>query len=148
MITWYGGPLAFQSKRLAHVSHSSAHNEYMAMTAAIKRTVWLRQLISELSICQQVLAQPTVVLGDNTQANRLCREHFITPGNQYIALSYHYNKEQVDLGIVTIKWLASAANIADLCTKAVSRQVLEKLLGALTGYESPRNLEALLLPTR
>ena len=37
--------------------------------------------------------------------------------------------------------------IADLFTKAVSRQVLEKLLGALTGYESPQSLEALLLPT-
>ena len=146
-ITWFGGPLAFQSKRLAHVGHSSAHNEYMAITAAIKRTVWLRQLISELSACQEVLAQPTVVLGDNTQANRLCREHFITPGNQYIALSYHYNKEQVELGTVTIRWLASAANIADLMTKPVSRQVLNKLLGALTGYSSPQQLQDLLCHT-
>ena len=51
VIHWYGGPIAYHSKRLAHVGHSSAHNEYMAMTAAIKRTVWLRQLISELSVC-------------------------------------------------------------------------------------------------
>ena len=142
--TLFGFSAEQRQKRLGHVGHSSAHNEYMAITAAIKRTVWLRQLISELSACQEVLAQPTVVLGDNLQANRLCREHFITPGNQYIAISYHYNKEQVDLGTVTVRWLSSAANLADLMTKPVSRQVLAKLLGALTGYSTTQSIQDLL----
>ena len=122
------------SKRLAHVGHSSSHNEYMAPTTAIKRTVWLRQHISKLSVCREVLDQPTLALGDNIQSNRLCRDAFITLGNQYIAISYHYNKEQVNLGTVSVKWIPSTVNSADLMTKAVSRQVFDKLIGALTGY--------------
>ena len=83
----------------------------------------------------EALQQPTVIFGDNTQANRLCREHFISPGNQYIYQTYHYNKEAVELGFVDIQWQHTSMNIADLFTKPVSRQVLETLLGLLTGYQ-------------
>ena len=40
----------------------------------------------------------------------------------------------MNLGTVSVKWIRSAVNSADLMTKAVSRQVFDKLIGALTGY--------------
>jgi hypothetical protein len=76
------------------------------------------------------------VLADNTQANRICREHFISPGNQYIHLSYHYNKEAVELGFVDIRWISTKMNTADLFTKPVSRQVFNHLIAMLTGHAS------------
>ena len=114
------------------------------LTSAIKRVVWLRQLLEELNICAEVLAHPTLVLGDNTQANRLCREHFISTSNQYIYLPYHYNKEAEEQHLVAVKWLRSQLNISDLFTKPVSRQVFQALIGALTGYAAAEYLEQLL----
>ena len=138
VVSWLGGPIATQSKKLKHVGLSSEHNEYMGITAAVKRIIWLRQLLEEIvGTALEALQHPTIIFGDNTQANRLCREHFISPGNQYIYQTYHYNKEAVELGFVEIQWEHTSMNIADLFTKPVSRQVLQTLLGLLTGYHHP-----------
>jgi hypothetical protein len=86
VLSWFGGPIAFQSKKLKHVGISSEHNEYMGITGAVKRIIWLRQLLEEIGTAPEILQQPTIIYGDNTQANRLCREHFISPGNQYTVI--------------------------------------------------------------
>jgi hypothetical protein len=136
VVSWFGGPIATQSKKLKHVGISSEHNEYMGITAAVKRVIWLRQILEEIGAAPEILQQPTVILGDNTQANRLCREHFISPGNQYIYQAYHLNKEAVELGIADIRWLHTKMNTADLFTKPVSRQVFNNLIALLTGHAS------------
>ena len=136
VISWYGGPMASQSKKLKHVGNSSEHNEYMGITQVVKRLIWFRQLLEEIGAAPEVLQQPTIVFGDNTQANRLCREHFVSTGNQYIYTAYHLNKEAVHLGIVDIRWLSTKINIADLFTKPVSRQVFINLVDQLTGHAS------------
>jgi hypothetical protein len=136
IISWFGGPVATQNKKLKHVGLRSEHNEYMGISVAAKKIVWLRQLLEELGVNPEILEQPTAVLADNTQTNRICREHFISPGNQYTHLSYHYNKETVELGFMNILWINTKLNIADLFTKPVSRQVFENLVNQLTGYAS------------
>jgi site-specific DNA-cytosine methylase len=151
IISWFGGPVACQSKKLKHVGLSSEHNEYMGITQLVKRLIWFRQLLEEIGAAPEVLQQPTVIFGDNTQANRLCREHFISPGNQYIYTAYHLNKEAVELGIVDIRWLNTKLNIADLFTKPVNRQTFNNLVDQLTGHASAEQWQAILtaaaLPT-
>ena len=95
------GPLATTSVRLHHVGLLSEHNEYMALFLLIKRIVWLRQLLKELGYDSMIFT-PTACYGDNVQANRLCKEHFISTGNQYIATQYHFNKEKVESGVVDV----------------------------------------------
>ena len=61
----------------------------------------------------------TACYGDNVQANRLCKEHFTSPGNQYIATQYHFNKEKGQSGDVDIFWyiwIATKYNLADMFT--------------------------------
>ena len=132
-IMWLDGPIASASVRLHHVGLSSEHNEYMALNLLIRKIVWLRQLLEEL---EMKLTEPTPVFGDNVQANRLCTEHFISPGNQYIATQYHFNKEKVQEGEVDIYWVVSKLNISDVFTKALDSQILEGLMPVLLGYGS------------
>ena len=118
---------------------SSEHNEYMSMTNAIKKIVWLRQFMAEI---HRPFNEPTPVYGDNIQANKLCTEHFISPGNQYIATQYHFNKEKVESGDVIIIWVDSKHNIADALTKALTSAVLDSLLPYLLGFGN--GIEALI----
>ena len=127
------GPLATTSLRLHHVGMSSEHNEYMALFLLIKRVIWLRQLLKELGY-DSMISAPTACYGDNVQANKLCKEHFISPGNQYIATQYHFNKEKVESGDVDIFWIATKYNLADIFTKALQKQVLDQLLNYLLGF--------------
>ena len=129
------GPIACASKRAHHVGLSSEHNEYMAMTAVIKIVIWLRQLMEEIGDVFYV-KEPTVLFGDNVQANHLSREHFTSTGNQYIYLPYHFNRETTDLGLIQVLWTKSQFNISDLMTKAMSAQKMKPLLPFLLGYKS------------
>ena len=60
---------------------------------------------------------PTVGLlyGDNIQANKLCREQFVTTGNQYIYLPYHFAREAQQLGIIDVKWVKTQEQAPQLC---------------------------------
>jgi hypothetical protein len=128
-----GGPICTASKKLGHVGLSAAHNEYMAMHWCNRTTSWLRDLLQELDM-GDVVAEPTTTFGDNLAANNLAEEDMVTKGNQFYRVQHHYNKECFDEGISKVMWISSEENFADIFTKAVPRQVLERLLSRLTGY--------------
>ena len=74
--------------------------------------------------------------GDNLAANKLTRDHFVSTGNQYIYLPYFWIQEIVNKGIITVPHVSTDENIADLHTKSVTRQTVEKLLKRACGYEA------------
>ena len=130
-IMWMDGPLCTCSRRLQHVGGSIEANEYMAMTPALKKLVWLTQLLDELHV---KYVKPLKLLGDNVQANKLCVEKMVTKGNQYILRQYHFNKEKVAHGLVTLIWVDTNRNIADIYTKPLTRQQCESLMPDLLGF--------------
>ena len=95
--------------------------------------VWLRQLLRELG-CDDLIAEPTLVFGDNKQANTLVREAIVTSGNQYIYLPYHFNKEAQALGYVDVLSVKTALNVADLFTKPAPAAKIRDLMGQMLGY--------------
>ena len=132
-----GGVVTMRSSKLTHIGNSVAHNEYMALYFGHHMLVWMRQLLEEMGLTEMI-AQPTVMLADNTAANSLSREDIVTTGNQYmyIYLPYHYNKEVQELGFSIVEHIRTKRNISDLGTKPVDRVTLELLLGPLTGYDT------------
>ena len=133
---WQGGCIIAASKKLAHVGLSAAHNEYMAAHWANRHTAWLRDLLVEMEVLPED-SMPTVTWGDNRAANLLCEEDIITCGNQFMQVPYHYNKEMVQRQQVTMQYIPTKYNVADLFTKSVSKQVLQELLPVLLGYRAP-----------
>ena len=47
VIMWQGGPIAYQSRKHAHVGQSTAHVEYMALSHCYRSVVNLRQLLQD-----------------------------------------------------------------------------------------------------
>ena len=128
-----GGPMVSVSKKANHVGQSASHNEYMAITHAAKHVAWARDLLSELGL-EEMCPKPTTVWGDNKAANLLSHEDIITCGNQFIQLPYHYTKQEVEAGNIQVLDIVSEDNVADLTTKAYTRQVADKLIPQMTGY--------------
>jgi hypothetical protein len=128
-----GGPVISKSFKLKHVGLSSEHNEYMGLTAALRAIVWLRQLLQEMGRTDMV-DNATVVYGDNIQANRLCKEHFVTTGNQHIYQPYHWNRQCILEGHAIVKWIQTKMNISDVLTKAVTAELIRTLGDLLCGY--------------
>ena len=105
----------------------------MALAQCTQAVVWLRQLLQELG-CDDLITEPTLVFGDNKQANTLVREAIVTSGNQYIYLPYHFNKEAQVLGYVDVLPVRTALNVADLFTKPVPTAKIRDLMGQMLGY--------------
>ena len=105
----------------------------MALHHAIKHIVWLRQLMAECGVCPDV---PTLVWADNKQANTLTSEDLVTQGNMYFRSSYHYCKEAVRDGYVTVKYIDTAFNISDSLTKALASNKSRAFRYQLHGLEA------------
>ena len=82
-----GGPLVFNtlysSKRYTLVGLGSAKNEYTTLTHTYKWVMWLsmRNLLQKDGLSFKyghLVANPTLMLGDNAQADRWAQEAMIT----------------------------------------------------------------------
>ena len=104
------------------------------MCESAKAIVWRRQLLAMLDM-QDMITHPTLCYGDNNAALSLTVEDFVSTGNQYVYLPYHFNKEVSRLGYVVFAPKKSEFNLADVFTKPVTRGVLQKLLDHLCGYK-------------
>ena len=134
------GPVVFHSKKMPLVGLSAAQNEYCGMSIANRAIAWILDLLDEIGLLESMMGnEPVQLFGDNKAANLLCVEDIITAGNQHIAVHYHFSKEMQRLGRSNINFVRSADNCADLFTKSTSRQVLERLLAKVLGYDPDPN---------
>ena len=133
VITMMDGPIVGKSYKHKHNGLSSEQNEYMAITGALRVVVWMRQLFNEIGL-NDLTSKPWSVFADNVQANRICKEEFVSAGNQHIHMLYHYNREVVILGHVIIKWVQSKYNLSDIMTKPVASSIIDELGPILLGY--------------
>ena len=132
IVSW-GGPIVVKSAQLLHVGMNSSYNEYMQIMMCAKHVVWLRQLLAEIGL-EFIVDKPTVIYGDNNQANNLCTDNMVTSGNMYYRTCYHYNKELKRDGIIDIQYIKSADNPADGQSKALPRAVLKRHEATVTGH--------------
>ena len=93
----------------------------------------MRQLLDEID-CSAVIQEPFDVYGDNVQANNLCKNHFVSTGNQHIYMSYHWNRREVREGHATVKWVQTKLNISDIMTNPLYGATFQHFLSILSGY--------------
>ena len=106
----------------------------MALRHALSGVVWMRQLFDDIGL-GNITSEPTIIYGDNEAANRLTRQDFVSSGNQYIYLPYHYIKECTRMGMVDVRWVGTRLNFADIFTKAVAVETVKSLVDKLCGYD-------------
>jgi len=96
--------------------------------------MWLRQLLREIGLGAMV-KDPTVIYTDSKGALDWMRFRKVSPANHYILIAYHQKNEWIQSKDIELKYKRTNFNTADLLTKAVSRQVINKLLLKFLGYE-------------
>ena len=82
-----------------------------------------------------LIENSTLMFGDNKPANILATEDVVSSDNQYVYLSYHYNKEVQELGLSIVHYVRTKDNISDLMTKALKVTEFKTLVNALTGHD-------------
>jgi hypothetical protein len=128
-----GGPVSWMSRLQPTVALSSTEAEYMAACEAVQEAVHLRQLLSDLSYVQD---GPTVIFEDNQGCIALANNPVIQKRSKHINIKYHFTRERVESGEVSLQYIPTEHQLADLLTKPLLRARLEKLRGQVLGYDN------------
>ena len=118
IFTVNGTPISWSSKRQATTALSSTEAEYMAATLATKEAMWLRRLLSELGHGPQ---GPTTVYEDNQGAIAIAQNPVFHQRTKHIDIQYHFTRERVEAGDIKLVYIPTADQLADICTKALSK---------------------------
>lgn len=112
-----GGAVSWIAKRQPLVTLSSTEAEYVAMSYAVRESVWLRMLLEELGFQAD---GPTAIHGDNRSAITLVGHPAFHPRTKHIGVHWHYSRDQQGKGAVILKWVPTRFNLADGCTKGLA----------------------------
>ena len=112
LVTLYGTPVMWNSRRQDVVSMSITEAEYIACSETAKDSQWLSQFLKELGM------NPRPVLHtDNKAALKLTKTQTFHRRTRHIEHRYHYIRELVDQKAIQITGIKGKNNPADPLTK-------------------------------
>jgi hypothetical protein len=111
-----GGPISWKSKRQQSVALSSSEAEYMALSAAAQEAIALRALCSEFDIST---SQPIKIWEDNNGAIAMSKNPINYEKTKHIHIRYHFVRECVYSGYISVCYLNTKNMLADALTKAL-----------------------------
>lgn len=123
-----GCPIAWTSKRQMCVATSTCHAEYMALGTAAREAVWLRNLVMDVMGAMG----PVGMFCDNTAAIHVSKDNSSNKRTRHTNREFYYVNEQLFKGTVTLHWIDSKRQKADILTKALGPTLFQ------TGRESLR----------
>ena len=132
-----GGPICVGSHKQRDVGVGTATVEYQAYKDVCSDVVWVRNTLTDLGFGSWV-SEPSPVYGDNNAAITWAKYGSMSTvniNNQHIKKDYHLVREMVDDKVVVCRRTGSPSNLADLPSKATSKEVVRDLGPAFCGYE-------------
>ena len=111
-------PISWHSAKQKVVALSSCEAEYITVTTAACQGIWLSRLLAELTGAAEALATLKV---DNKSAISLCKNPVYHERSKHIDVRFHYIRQCVDEGKITVEFTGTVDQLADLLTKPLGR---------------------------
>ena len=116
------GPISWLSKKQSIVALSTSEAEYVAISTAAQEAVWLRRLFTDL---QALPEGPTVIMEDNQGTIAIGRNPIIHTRTKHIDIKYHYVREALQEGTITLSYCSTDKMLADLLKLAQDAFIFE-----------------------
>ena len=104
------------SQKQKSVAVSTTEAEYMALSVSACQAIWLSNGLTELSF-------PLVshIFCDNQGSLALSKDPRMHQRSKHIDVHYHFIHEKIDEDKVTVSYISSEMNIADIFTKTLAK---------------------------
>eukprot|EP00253_Pinus_taeda_P033706 PITA_33706 len=102
---------------------SKTEAEYAAAAEATEEIVWLRKILEYLQVKQ---VQSTPLMIDNTSAIKLAKNPKLHDRTKHINTKYHLIRHHVEAKTIHLRHCYTNEQIADIFTKALGREKLER----------------------
>jgi len=112
------GAISWSSRKQDTIALSSSEAEYMAATSAGCQAIWLRKLLVDL---QQEQIGSTEIWCDNKAAIAMTKNPAFHSRTKHIDIRYHFIRNLVAGGIISLKFCGTNDQVADVLTKSLPR---------------------------
>ena len=124
IVTMGTGAISWASKLQTIVALSTTEAEFVAACTAGQEIVWLRTLLSELGFPPASLS---TLLADNQSAIQVAKNPEHHGRMKHLDLRFFWLRDQVQEGVMAIKYIPTAEMVADMLTKALPRVKVDEL---------------------
>src|SRR5436190_20983296 len=131
-----GGPISWNSHKQSMVAHSTMEAEYMALSDASREALARKQFGQELRVRSS--SSPIMILSDNQSALDIVENPANYRKAKHIDIHYHAICHYLRNDLITVDYVPTNAQAADICTKTLGplkHYQCTKLLGLRNTYE-------------
>lgn len=104
------------SSKQKSLSTSTMEAEYVALASGVKEAIWLRTLLTELDLYEH-LSGSCEMFCDNRSAIDFSKSRIENTRTKHIDISYHIVREELEKGTISLSYISSNENLADIMTK-------------------------------
>ena len=122
--------VAWVSKKQNFVSLSTAEAEYIATGSCCSHFLWMKKLLSDYGITQDTM----VVYYDNSSAIDIRKNLGQHSKTKHIEIRYHFIRDLVERKIVSLEYIPTERQNADIFTKPLDRskfKILSQVIGVI-----------------
>lgn len=123
-----GGAVSWASKKQPIVTLSTTEAEFVSAAYGACQGVWLRNILEEIGCAQ---GDGTVLFCDNSSTIKLSKNPVLHGRSKHIHVRFHFLRELVNDGVILLDYCTTQEQVSDIMTKAVKREVFEKLRGRM-----------------
>nr|XP_016514382.1 PREDICTED: uncharacterized mitochondrial protein AtMg00810-like [Nicotiana tabacum] len=136
-VTLGGSPISWKSKKQASVSLSSAKAEYRSMKRVVAEVTWLTRLLTDLDTPSSL---PVSIHSDSQAATHIARNPVFHERTKHVELDCYFVRQQFLSGLISLSFVPSSSQLADIFTKPLSGPSHNSVLGKLGIATLPSNL--------
>ena len=122
------GLISWNARKQKTVATSSCEAEYTAAFEASKEAIWLRALLTAIDFTPPL---STVILCDNNAAINLSEDPSLHQRVKHIDIKYHFLRERVHSNEISMAYVNTNDNLADIFTKALEHRRFTRLRSLL-----------------
>ena len=130
LFTFSVGSICWKSRKQNLIALSSTEAEYISLTETAKEATWLRELYREicsrLSLNKSFIPHNIPIHADNQAAIQMAIVPHFHERTKHISICYHYVRSAIERGLITLTYISTTDNPADILTKALSHDIHER----------------------
>ena len=115
--------VSWMSKKQNSISLSTAEAEYIATGSCCTQLLWMQKFLHDYGICQEYLT----IYCDNTSAINISKDPVQHSRTKHIKIRHHFVRELVEDGTLTLEFIHTDDQKADLFTKPLDSKHFEFL---------------------
>lgn len=117
------GAISWYSKQQSTIAQSTAEAEAMALNQGAKQAFWFHEFYSQIGL---PLSSPILLHCDSTAAIAIAKGEQIHSAVKHIAVKELLVRDYLDKGLITIEYIESRDNTADIFTKALPKETFDR----------------------